>query len=61
MTLSVTDLGSPIQSGNVFTVTFNDCGAVPTPAANFGCVVRSASDSLGNDIQDGVSCTVTVP
>jgi hypothetical protein len=61
MTLSVTDLGTAITTGNLFTVTFNDCGPVPTPAANFGCVVRSASDALGNDIQDGVSCTVTVP
>jgi hypothetical protein len=61
LTLSVTDLGTPIQSGNVFTVTFSDCGAVPTAAANFGCVVRSASDGLGADIQDGVSCTITVP
>ncbi len=61
MTLSVTDLGTPITDGeNLFVVTFGDCGAAPT-AANFGCVVRSASDSSGTDIQDGISCTVTVP
>ena len=61
MTLSVTDLGTPIQNNeSIFTVTFSDCGPAPT-AANFGCVVRSASDSTGTDIQDGVSCTVTVP
>ena len=57
MTLSVTDLGNPIQSGSLFTVTFSDCGPVPTAAANFGCVIRSASDALGTDIKDGVSCT----
>ena len=62
MTLSVTDLGTPIADGeNVFVVTFGDCGAVPTAAANYGCVVRSASDSLGNAILDGVSCSVSVP
>ena len=61
MILSLVDLGNPIQSGSLFTVTFNDCGATPTAAANFGCVVRSASDASGTDIKDGVGCTVTVP
>lgn len=61
MTLSLTDLGNPIQSGNLFTITFSDCGSVPTPAANYGCVVRSASDAVGDPVLDGVSCSVTVP
>ncbi len=61
MTLSVTDLGNPIVSGNLFTGTFNDCGAVPTAAANFGCVVRSASDASGTDVKDLVSCSGAVP
>ncbi len=59
MTLSITDLGG-ISAGTIFTITFSDCGAAPTATGNFGCVVRSASDALGTDIIDGVSCSVSV-
>ncbi len=44
----------------LYTVTFDNCGAPPT-AANFGCVVRSASDDQGAELLDGVSCSVSVP
>jgi hypothetical protein len=48
------------QTGAMYTVVFDKCGATPTPS-NFGCVVRSASDKDGNEVLDGVTCSVTVP
>lgn len=47
--------GSPL-----FVVTFNTCGGAVT-AADFPCVVQSASDTSGNALLAGVTCTVTVP
>jgi hypothetical protein len=50
--------GSGYVAGDLYTVHFKTCGAAPT-AANFGCVVRSASDTGGGSILDGVSCQVS--
>jgi hypothetical protein len=50
-----------LTAGTLYEVTFDKCGTTPTPGGNFGCVVRSASDGNGVDVQDGVTCSVTVP
>jgi hypothetical protein len=63
LTLSTvtTSLVGNLTSGDpLYTITFDNCGA-PATLANFGCVVRSASDPNGVELLDGVSCTVTVP
>lgn len=52
--VSVTDIGSGIVAGPLFTVEFDVCAGAP----DFGCVVRSASTIEGNDILDGVTCSV---
>jgi len=47
--------------GPLFTVTFEDCTAAPTPqASDFVCTVSDAVDSLGTAV-DGVTCSVTLP
>jgi hypothetical protein len=56
---STPDVGLEM-GGTLYEITFDNCGATPTPA-NFGCVVRSAADQDGNDVQDGVTCSVTLP
>jgi len=49
-----------LNAGALYEVTFDKCGGAVTPA-NFGCIVRSASDPSGVAVLDGVSCTVAVP
>ena len=46
--------------GQLFVVTFNTCGPAPT-AADFACVVQSASDTAGAAVLAGVTCSVSVP
>jgi hypothetical protein len=56
-------LGSlnPIPTPRLFTITFDTCAGQPAPtAAEFGCFVKSASDTDGNDLS-GVTCTVVPP
>ena len=49
-----------LSAGPLFSVQFTTCNGASAPTINdFGCVVRSASDSAGHDISDGVSCAVT--
>ncbi len=57
--ITTSDIGLE-TTGTLYEVTFDNCGTAPT-AANFGCVVRSAADDNALDVQDGVSCSVTVP
>ena len=56
--ISVVDL-SGLTSGDLFTVQFDTCNGQAAPIiADFGCVVRSASDLSGGEIFDDVSCSV---
>ena len=50
-----------IQPGRLFTVTFQNCpGAGPLATSDFQCVVKDASDTLGNTVT-GVTCSVSIP
>jgi hypothetical protein len=52
---------SAIPSGRLFTVTFQNCpGAGTLATSDFHCVVKDASDTLGNAVT-GVTCSVTIP
>jgi hypothetical protein len=52
---------SSIPAGRIFTVTFANCpGAAPLQPADFHCVVKDASDTLGNGV-GGVTCAVSIP
>ena len=52
---------SPLAPGPVFTIDFLDCvGASAPTAADFGCTVELATDSLGQP-DEGVTCTVSSP
>lgn len=52
----------PIDPGQFFSVQFDDCTAVTAPTLDeFACVVRSASDDLGGDVTNQVTCSVTSP
>jgi hypothetical protein len=56
---SVVDPGG-LPDGDLITIQFDTCSGGPLPTvADFGCVVRSASDTSGVDLIDGVSCSVT--
>lgn len=56
--VSITDFNG-LTTGNLVTVEFDTCQSGPAPVVgDFGCVVRSASDTDGADILDGVSCSV---
>ncbi len=47
-------------NGPLLQVTFSTCSGAPT-AADFPCIVQSASDVNGGNILTGVTCSVTVP
>jgi hypothetical protein len=49
------------SNGALLTVTFTTCGASPAVSADFPCVVQSASDTSGNAIVEGVTCSASVP
>jgi cysteine-rich repeat protein len=52
-------LGSPL-AGPLFTMHFESClGADAAVVGDFTCTVLDASDSLGNPIPSGVTCSVT--
>ena len=56
----IVNLGG-VPPGRLFTVTFQNCpGAPPLIVGDFGCVVKDASDTSGNDVP-GVTCTVSIP
>ncbi len=55
---SIVDL-SGLNAGNLYTVQFDTCMSQAAPTtADFGCVVRSASDLTGVEVLDGVTCSV---
>ena len=52
---------SGLAPGRLFTVTFQNCpGAPALVVGDFGCVVKDASDTGGNDVP-GVTCSVSIP
>jgi hypothetical protein len=52
---------SGLAPGRLFTVTFQNCpGAPALVVGDFGCVVKDASDTSGNDVA-GVTCSVSFP
>jgi hypothetical protein len=52
---------SAITPGRLFTVTFqNYVGAGALTTSDFHCVVKDASDTLGNSVA-GVTCSVGIP
>lgn len=52
----------PVDPGDFFTVQFDDCSAVPAPPlSEFACIVRSASNDLGADVTNQVTCSVKTP
>jgi len=52
---------SALTPGRLFSVTFQNCPGAPALAASdFHCVVKDASDTLGNTVA-GVSCSVSIP
>ena len=47
-----------IPAPRLFTIKFTSCGITPT-AADFGCKVHQASDTVGNDVP--MTCSVSIP
>jgi hypothetical protein len=56
---SVAGKNGALAPGRLLTIDFQRCqGADPAVPGDFGCSVKSASDTAGNTI-DGVTCSVT--
>jgi cysteine-rich repeat protein len=57
----VGNIGEPF-SGLLFRIHFESCSGASAPVVgDFTCTVIDASDTLGNPIPSGVTCSVTVP
>jgi hypothetical protein len=51
---------SGFSTGVLFTVAFENCPGATITVGDFGCYVKDASDTGGNDVP-GVTCSVSIP